>query len=587
MTTDYKDYTQRLFQQYSRFMNELITSGGTPADSDSAGQPTPSGLTDARIDTDKLIRHQFAYLGKQLELWQSMGRAMHGGASEPVVSEDKGDRRFGDEDWSTNPLFSFIKQSYLLNSRLLTDMLDSVEFKDDSQSDKLKFLLRQYINAVSPSNTLLANPEVYRTALETNGESVHKGLTNLFSDLQQSSRSALKLTQTDESGFVVGETLATTPGSVVYQNEIMQLIQYAPTTKQVYATPLLITPPYINKYYVMDLDEKKSLVRWLVGKGFTVFMISWVNPGAELAHKSFSDYVTQGPVEALEVVRDITGEDKVSLVGYCVGGTISSLTAALLKAQGKDHLASLTLLTTLLDFSNPGEVGHFLSESTWPRLKQEVQNTGYMDGRSVALGFNLLRENQLFWPYVINNYLKGKTPQAFDILYWNSDNTHIPATNYIEYLENTYLHNRLIEPGAVEIDGTPIDVSSIDVPVYVLATRADHIVLWEAAYQSMQALSSAPIRFVLAESGHLAGVINPEKGGKYGHRTNPDTTGSAAAWFAAADEQTGSWWPDWFAWAQQHFAPSSADMTSARQVGNTADYPELEPAPGSYVRKRV
>ena len=355
-----------------------------------------------------------------------------------------------------------------------------------------------------------------------------------------------------------------------------------PTTEKVFATPILITPPYINKYYVLDLDEKKSLIRWLVSKGFTVFVISWVNPDASLANKGFGDYVMQGPVEALNVIEEISGAKKTHLVGYCVGGTLAGLTAALLKAQGRDNLASLTLLAALLDFSKPGEVGHYLSEARWPFLKQQVQTQGIMDGRTLAMGFNLLRENQLFWPYIINNYLKGETPEAFDILYWNSDSTHLTATNYVEYIEATYLGNHLKEPGGFAINGTPIDLSSIDVPVYFLAAKSDHIVLWDAAYDGAH-LITAPSRFVLAGSGHLAGVINPEGSGKYGYRTNTNLEQSAEQWLEGADENEGSWWPDWFAWTQ-----ADADKSvKARQVGSKKNYPALEAAPGSYVKRRI
>ena len=661
-----------------------------------------SSLSNTRVDVAKLMQSQLGYLQKQAELWQATSQAMSGEEAPTIVSESQNDRRFADKDWSESPLYSFIKQSYLLNSRLLTDTLDSMEFEEQEQSEKLKFFTRQYINALSPTNTLLGNPEVYRKTLDSKGQNLQAGMENLIRDWQQSPQQGLKMTQTDESAFKVGENLATTPGSVIYQNDIMQLIQYAPATKKVFETPILITPPYINKYYVLDLDEKKSLVRWLVNKGFTVFMISWVNPDVSLAHKSFGDYVMQGPVEALNVIREITATEKAHLMGYCVGGTLASMTAALLKAQGRDCLesltllttlldfskpgevghylsesswaslkqqvqtqgfmdgrtlamgfsllrenqlfwpnfiknylkgespeafdilywnsdsthitaanyveyiettylhnrlkepdvisrrngrdclASLTLLTTLLDFSKPGEVGHYLSESSWASLKQQVQTQGFMDGRTLAMGFSLLRENQLFWPNFIKNYLKGESPEAFDILYWNSDSTHITAANYVEYIETTYLHNRLKEPGGFAINGTPIDLSAIDVPVYFLAAQSDHIVLWDAAYQGAQLLT-APSRFVLAGSGHLAGVINPEHSGKYGYRTNDDLTQPAQQWLEGADEHDDSWWPDWFAWSQ-----ADADKNvMARKVGSKAGYSVLEAAPGSYVQRRI
>lgn len=585
MTEPMQDGAAQLLQEYTRLFEKMMTGSFTD-DSASAvqsGAEQVSALGNTRVDVEKLMQGQLTYLKKQTALWQAASQAMLSDqALQPVIEEAANDRRFSDSEWQENPLYSYIKQSYLLNTNLLSDTLDSMDFEEQSQSEQLKFFARQYINALSPTNTLVGNPEVYRKTLDSQGQNLQSGLHNLLKDWQQSPQSGLKMTQTDESAFEVGENLATTPGSVVYQNEIMQLIQYEPATDKVYAKPILITPPYINKFYVLDLDEEKSLVRWLVNKGFTVFMISWINPDTSLAHKSFSDYVMQGPIEALNVVLNITGTNKAHLMGYCVGGTLASISAALLKAQGRDCLASLTLLTTLLDFSKPGEVGHYLSKASWPMLKQQVETQGYMDGRTLAMGFSLLRENQLFWPYFINNYLKGESPQAFDILYWNSDSTHIPAANYVEYIENTYLYNRLKEPGGFCINGTPIDLSSIDVPVYCLATKSDHIVLWDAAYQSAQLINS-PVRFVLAGSGHLAGVINPENSGKYGYWTNEEISGNSEDWFAAAEQHEDSWWPDWFNWAQAE----SGRAVKARAVGVKKAFPVLETAPGSYVRKRV
>lgn len=589
-----QDSASQLLQEYTRFFETMMTAGlaglAKVADTDQGGDDAviDEGLAaseaplSASVDLEKLIQAQLSYLQKQSDLWQSVSRAMLGEPADTVIMEAQHDRRFKHRDWSENPFYSFIKQSYLLNSNLLHDTIDSMVLDVSEQSEALKFFARQYSNALSPTNTLFGNPEVYRQTCDSQGENLKAGMGNLLRDLQQSPQPGLRMTQTDESAFAVGENLAMTPGSVVYQNDIMQLIQYAPTTTKVFQTPVLITPPYINKYYVLDLDEKKSLVRWLVSKGFTVFMISWVNPDEELAHKGFGDYVLQGPVEALDVVAKITGIKKAHLMGYCVGGTLSSLAAAYLKAQGKESLATLTLLTTLLDFSNPGEVGHYLSESSWAVLKQRVQAQGYMDGRTLAMGFSLLRENQLFWPSFINNYLKGETPEAFDILYWNGDSTHIPAANYIEYVDNTYRHNRLREAGSFVIQDTPIDLSKIEVPVYFLATRSDHIVLWDASYKGTQ-LVSGEIRFVLAGSGHLAGVINPDGSDKYGYCTNPQLPHYAEEWLEGAQEHEGSWWTDWFDWAQKQ----ADKQVMARRVGSKKQFPVLEAAPGSYVKRRI
>lgn len=582
----------QLLQEYTNLFESMMTAGLAGAktfvehaQSESMSTKDQDKSEDAKtatVDLEKLLETQLAYLQKQSDLWQATSRAMLGEPAEVVVTEDPNDRRFRHQDWSENPLYSYIKQSYLLNQNLLFDTIDSMTFEASEQSEALKFFARQYTNALSPTNTLFGNPEVYRQTFDSHGQNLKAGMENLLKDLQHSPQQAFRMTQTDESAFSVGGNLAMTSGGVVYQNDIMQLIQYKATTPKVCQTPILITPPYINKYYVLDLDEKKSLVRWLVSKGFTVFMISWINPDESLADKGFADYVMQGPVEALDIIAAITGSPKVHLMGYCVGGTLSSLAAAYLKAHGRDNLASLTLLTTLLDFSKPGEVGHYLSESSWALLKQRVLAQGYMDGRTLAMGFSLLRENQLFWPNFINNYLKGESPEAFDILYWNGDSTHIPAANYIEYVENTYRHNHLKDRGSYAIQGTPIDLSLIDVPIYFLATRSDHIVLWDAAYKGVQ-LVGGEVRFVLAGSGHLAGVINPDGSDKYGYCTNVALPPYAEQWLEGAESHEGSWWADWFDWAQK----SGDKQVTARRVGSKKLFPVIEEAPGSYVKRRI
>ena len=537
---------------------------------------------DVAIDSQKLLQSQMHFMEQQTSLWQEASKAMMGEKFAPVVNEQRGDHRFKHDEWSENPVFSYMKQAYLLNSQMLESVVDAMSFKDAKTADQIKFYTRQYINSVSPTNYVLTNPEVCEELLKTNGESIIKGMQNFMSDLEKSPIEALKITQTDSDAFTVGENLANTPGEVVYQNEMMELIHYVPKTAKTFANPLLFTPPFINKYYVLDLDQKKSMVKALLEAGHEVFMISWVNPEAELSDKDFTDYMKLGPLAALDVVCEITKAKQVNLTGFCVGGTLSSVTTAYLRAQGDTRIGSLTLFTTLLDFAEPGEIGNYLTEDMLQMLEQNAEVKGIFDGRILGLSFSLLRENSLFWSFFIKNYLQGKDPAPFDILYWNSDSTNITAACYKQYLRTTYWENKLKTPGAFVIDDVPIDLANIDVPVYSLATIADHIVLWQSAYQSMQYVGN-DVRFVLAGSGHLAGVINPIEGGKYPHWINDELGTDAETWFAGATQHEGSWWGDWHAW----LAPKSGTATAALTPGNHPNYPSLYAAPGQYVLKRL
>ncbi|WP_414829483.1 PHA/PHB synthase family protein [Alteromonas sp. H39] len=537
---------------------------------------------DVEVDSAKLVKAQMDFMRQQTELWQQATKAMLGEKAHDVVTEDKEDRRFSHTDWHDNPVFSYLKQAYLINSQMLQGMIESMHFKDPKSAEQVKFYTRQYINSVSPTNYLLSNPEVCEEILKSKGQNMVKGIENFMRDLEQSPLEAFKITQTDMAAFTLGENLATTPGKVVYQNELIQLIHYQPKKTKTYSSPILFVPPFINKYYILDLDKRKSVVNGLLEEGHSVFMISWVNPGPELADRDFVSYMKEGPLEALDVVCDITGQDKVNMVGFCVGGTLLSMTAAYLRAKGDERIGSMTLLTTLLDFSEPGEVGNYLTDQALPIMEQNAEIKGVYDGRILGLSFSLLRENNLFWSYFINNYLKGKDPAAFDILYWNSDATNITAACFKQYIRTTYWENKLKDPGAVVIDGVPIDLSKIDMPVYFLSTLADHIVLWQGAYKGTQ-LVSGDTRFVLAGSGHLAGVINPTKTGKYPHWVNPDLPSDAAAWFDGATKHEGSWWPDWYRWLRLH----DETTTTAPKPGKHKAYPGIEDAPGSYVMKRL
>jgi len=574
-------------EQYSEIFNTMVKqvlsdsdkeSLNSMMDSEKLSQLLSNGV---KVDTAMLFNKQMAFMNQQAELWQSATKALLGTKVDPVVSEDRSDRRFSDNEWSENPVYNYLKQSYLLNSNMMQEMVNSLHFEDPKAEEQIKFYTRQYINSVSPTNNALTNPEVCRDIIESKGENLIKGLQNFMQDLQKSPAEALRISQTDNDAFTLGENLAYTPGDVIYQNDLIQLIQYKATTKKVNEIPLLFIPPFINKYYVLDMDEQKSLIKWSVEQGHTVFVISWINPDASLSHKSFSDYMKEGPIAALDVIEQVTKSSKVNVVGYCIGGTLLATTQSYLLAKGDTRINSLTFLTTLLDFEEPGEIGVYLSEQMLPFLKKNIKEKGILDGRVLGLAFSMLRENSLFWSYFVNNYLKGKDPAPFDILYWNSDSSNLPAETFDFYMTNTYQENNLIKDGEVEVDGVAIELSKITTPSYFLATIADHIVLWKASYQGTKVLSG-PTRFVLAGSGHLAGVINSVDHGKYPHWVNDELSDSAEHWFEGATKKEGSWWTDWQNW----LIPQSGKQVTARKQGSKK-YACIEAAPGSYVKKRI
>ncbi|MDC8832089.1 PHA/PHB synthase family protein [Alteromonas gilva] len=576
-------------EQFNTMVQKILTRQADASDSAAMFDPqhlqqllTTKLADNVEVDTGKLVENQMEFMRQQTELWQQATKSMFGEKAAVVATETSGDKRFSHTDWNENPVFNYLKQAYLINSKMLQGMMDSMTFADPKSAEQVKFYTRQYINSVAPTNYLFSNPEVCEEILKSKGQSMIKGIENFMSDLEQSPLEAFKITQTDMSAFELGENLATTDGKVVYQNDLIQLIHYTPRKAKTFAPPILFVPPFINKYYILDLDERKSVVKGLLDSGFSVFMISWVNPDKSLADHDLVSYMKHGPLAALEVVGNITKQPKINMVGFCVGGTLASMTAAFLRAQGDERLLSLTLLTTLLDFSEPGEIGNYLTEESLNAMEQNADIKGVYDGRILGLSFSLLRENNLFWSYFINNYLKGEDPAAFDILYWNSDATNITAACFKQYVRTMYWENKLREPGGIVIDGVPIDLSNIDVPVYFLSTIADHIVLWQAAYKGTQ-LVSGDTRFVLAGSGHLAGVINPPAKGKYPHWINTELPADAAAWFDGASQHEGSWWPDWHNWLQSH----NAKQVTAPKPGKLKAYPAIEAAPGSYVKRRL
>lgn len=535
-----------------------------------------------KIDARIFLQQQLSFLEKQQQLWQNATRALLGEAVEPLISEAPGDKRFSDGDWHGNPAFSYVKQAYLLNAEYMQQMVSAFEFEDPKLGEQIRFYTRQLISSIAPTNYVLTNPEVCREILRTQGECLARGVDRFMRDLENSPGEAFKVTQVDMGAYSLGEDLAATPGKVVFRNRLIELLQYSPQTDDVYQTPLLIVPPFINKYYILDLNQKKSLVRWLAEQGFTVFMISWVNPGADCGDVEFERYMFDGVIAALNVVKNITGSDQVNTAGYCVGGTVLGMVQAYLAARDDRSIASLSLLTTLFDFSEPGEVGNYLNAHTLPLIEQSVKSKGYLDGRVLALSFSLLRENNLFWSFFIENYLKGKDPIPFDILYWNSDSTNLPGATYLYYLNQMYIGNCLKEEGAITIANVPIHLSNIDVPCYCLAAQADHIVLWQAAYRSAQLLRG-DVRFVLTESGHVAGVVNPASKGKYGHWLGSSgLQDSPENWFADATLKEGSWWVDWSEWLSLR----SGERGEQPSLGSS-DFPALMDAPGEYVKVRL
>lgn len=524
-----------------------------------------------------VMQAQVAFWQDYMLLWQNTARRLLGAEAEPIVTPPPGDRRFRHEDWHENEIFDFIKQSYLLSARYIQSLVKQVEGLDDKTAQKLDFYTRQFVDAMAPTNFVLTNPEVLRRTLETGGENLVRGLNNLLADLERG-KGRLQIKMTDYEAFKVGENIATTPGSVVYRNDLIELIQYAPATEEVLKRPLLIIPPWINKYYILDLRPKNSFIRWAVSQGHTVFCISWVNPDERLAQKTFEDYMLEGPLAALEAIRKATGETDVNAIGYCLGGTLLACTLAHMAAKEDARIRSATFFTTLVDFAEAGELSVFIDEEQLKALEETMNKRGYLDGHEMAVTFNMLRANDLIWSFVVNNYLLGQEPFPFDLLYWNSDSTRMPAAMHSFYLRKMYQENKLVEPGGITLAGTPIDLRRIAVPTYILATREDHIAPWKACYKATQ-IYSGKKRFVLAASGHIAGVVNPPEAGKYSHWVNTELPPDPDAWLAGATELAGSWWPDWQRWV----AGLSRAKVKARMPGE-GELPALEPAPGSYVR---
>lgn len=485
------------------------------------------------------------------------------------------DRRFDSEQWNSHPIFDFIKQSYLLTSDVLSKSTDAIPV-EGADKEKLKFYAQYFIDAMSPANFAALNPEVLHEAVETKGQSLVDGFQNLLADLEKG-----RITMTDESKFVLGENIAVTEGSVVFRNHLFELIQYTPTTEQVHKRPLLIVPPCINKFYILDLQPENSFVKWCVDQGNTVFLISWANPTPDYRDIGWDDYVNDGIFEAIRVTKDITGEKKLNAVAWCVGGTILGSAMGVMQKKRDASIGSATFLTTLLDFSDPGQLGIFLNKDEVELRAQQIQKDGFMSGKSLALGFNMLRSNDLIWSYVVNNYLKGKTPPPFDILYWNSDPTNLPATMYNTYIREMYVENNLAKPDGFTCCGKGIDLGKVKVPAYFFSAIEDHIAPWKTTFIGT-GLLGGDTTFVLGGSGHIAGVINPPAKNKRNYWTDGTLGSTADAWLESATNHPGSWWTHWHAWLDQQ----DAAMVPARSVGSEA-HPALVAAPGDYVRTRI
>jgi polyhydroxyalkanoate synthase len=527
-----------------------------------------------------LVEAQLGFWRDYMSLWQNTTRRIMGIATEPVIDAPSTDRRFKDDAWKENEVFDFIKQSYLLSARYVQDVVKQVDGLDAKTAQKVDFYARQFVDAMSPSNFLLTNPEVLRKTAETGGENLLKGLNNLLSDLEQG-KGKLRIKMTDMEAFQLGENIGVSPGKVVYQNDLMQLIQYTPSTETVLKRPLLIAPPWINKFYILDLRPRNSFVRWAVSQGHTVFMISWVNPDAKLAEKNFEDYMQEGYLAALDAIERATGEREVNAIGYCLGGTLLSSTLAYMAAKKDDRIKSATFFVTLTDFEDAGELGVFIDEEQLKALEEKMNKRGYLEGSEMATTFNMLRANDLIWSFVVNNYLLGNDPFPFDLLYWNADSTRMPAKMHSFYLRKMYQENLLSKPGGITLSGVPIDLRKIKTPAYFLSTREDHIAPWKSTYRGTQLLSG-PKRFVLAASGHIAGVVNPPDSGKYSHWINKDLPGDAEEWFKGATEMAGSWWPDWHRWV----TALGKEQVPARIPGK-GKLKAIEDAPGSYVKVRL
>ncbi|QSP94316.1 class I poly(R)-hydroxyalkanoic acid synthase [Marinobacter salinisoli] len=581
---DYVRHASALMKQSQEMVLKGLNPAKTLTPDNSFVMDVTTSLTaafrEAIVDPTKVMQDNSELARRYWQLTQNIALNAMRQPVEPVVAPERSDHRFDDDAWTRNPLYYAIAQMYLINSEYLEKLTDDLDGLTEENRRQLSFMTRQFISALAPTNFFITNPEAVRKCRETWGLSVVKGLENFYRDIMRS-RQLLNVSMTDDQAFEVGANIATTPGKVVYENRLFQLIQYQPTTEKVHQTPLLIVPPFINKYYILDLTPENSLVRWLVSQGHTVFIMSWVNPDESYRETTFEDYVQEGVLEAMDAVEAATGEHELNTIGYCVGGTLLATAIAHLKKAGDNRVKSSTFFATLLDFADPGEIGVYLNSATIKALENYIEKIGYYDGRFIALSFSSLKENNLIWSYFVNNYLKGEPPLPFDLLYWNSDSTNLPAAMYKYYLREMYVNNKLREPNALTIADTPIDLSSIDTPAMFVSAQQDHIALWKSTYAGYK-LFSGEKRFVLGQSGHIAGIVNPPEPGKYGYYVNDTEADTPENWFDGATHEHGSWWPNWQDWVSKF----QGDDVEARIPGDRK-LEVIEPAPGRYVKKRI
>jgi polyhydroxyalkanoate synthase len=579
----------RIADRSRQLVSEFVARQADKAAASGERNPDPLNIgtaffeltTRLMADPARLVQAQINLWQDYMSLWQTATRRFFGDTPAPIAEPAPGDRRFKDQAWQESFVFDFIKQSYLLTARWLQQTVKETEGLDPKTAQKVDFYTRQFVDAMAPSNFLMTNPEVLRATIESGGENLVKGLDNLLKDLERG-KGKLAIKMTDMEAFEVGRNMATTPGKVVYQNDLMQLIQYSPTTEKVMKRPLLLVPPWINKFYILDLRDKNSFIRWAVSQGITVFVVSWVNPDEKLADKTFEDYMFEGPLAALDAIEQATGEKEVNVIGYCIGGTLMAAALSYMQAKNDKRIPSITFFTTLVDFAEAGELAVFIDEEQLQALESKMEKEGgYLDGGAMANTFNMLRANDLIWSFVVNNYLLGKDPFPFDLLYWNADSTRMPAAMHSFYLRKMYQENKLVEPGALRLGNVPIDLTRIKTPTFILSTREDHIAPWRSTFAATK-IYQGPIKFVLSGSGHIAGVVNPPVPEKYGYWTNDKKTETPEAWLEGATQHPGSWWPEWRKWLEKF----SGGEVEARKPGDGKLKP-IEDAPGSYVRVKA
>jgi len=559
---------QNLFQAGQAFAQGVMNFLAQP----SAARSPQAALGAQFAQNEAIASLQKEFAARHAALWQDMLRRGQGGATAEVK-----DKRFAAPEWSGSPFFDYLRQAYLLNADYIGRLIEALPMDDEAARSRLQFFTRQFVDAMAPSNFVATNPEFIRTALDTQGASITAGIRNLLDDLGKG-----RISMTDEAAFEVGRNLAVTPGQVIFENALIQLIQYDPETPKVHARPLVIVPPCINKFYILDLQPENSFVRHAVEQGMTVFLVSWRNPQAELGHLGWDDYLEQGALAALDAAQEISGADKLNALGFCVGGTILAAALCVAKARGEDRVASLTLLTSLLDFSDGGEVTHYVDAASVKARETAIGQGGLLRGAELASAFSSLRANDLIWQYVVGNYLKGGKPPAFDLLYWNADSTNLPGPFAVWYLRHLYLENALREPGRLAMCGTTADLGRLDMPAYIYSSREDHIVPWKGAYLS-RGLLGGETTFVMGASGHIAGVVNPPAKGKRSHWRNDAAAASAEDWLAGATEHKGSWWPHWIEWLRRH----AGEERAAPKKPGSRRYKPIEAAPGRYVKERA